>query len=562
MNRLKLWLYVLLLLGAGAGNLYFLTGWLTARSVAHVDRELRSAAAVADARVRMLGASAGAIADAAARAPAVVAAMADPAASPLGPGEDAVEGARSALKVESTRGALVAVAGPQGVSARVGGAGGKDVTPPEALLVEAQAGRRAQAWVKLDGTLWMVASVPSGRNGAVAVGLPLDEFFAQALHTSTGVDVTSALDGKVSASTAGDPDAAALASIAGNGSRRPVDVGRLGNIKAALDWPIPAMPLLFADPPAARALALPLEGAGPATLVLSQQTAPFFSGLAAYQVLALVAMALFLLVGILLGLFMSEDSAPSLPRALVNAADRIARGDFSVRAPALAGSAGTIASALNRAVEAAQHGAPHPAAGEPAASPSAAPHPAASGAGVPAAGAEAPAASSGVGDTAVTQALFPAATADAAPSSASDASAVEPATSLETAEAETTESSFAVRRDDAEPLPTASAAAEPPPEPPHEAPAGATLLASMPEADLEPTQPDDVDEAHWRSVYADFLRLRGEMGESAESLSYDRFRARLERNRDQLKDKHGARTVRFQPYLKDGKVALRATPVR
>lgn len=560
MNRLKLWLYVLLLLGAGAGNLYFLTGWLTARSVAHVDRELRSAAAVADARVRMLGASAGAIADAAARAPAVVAAMADPAASPLGPGEDAVEGARSALKVESTRGALVAVAGPQGVSARVGGAGGKDVTPPEALLVEAQAGRRAQAWVKLDGTLWMVASVPSGRNGAVAVGLPLDEAFAQALHTSTGVDVTSALDGKVSASTAGNPDSAALASIAGNGSRRPVDVGRLGNIKAALDWPIPAMPLLFADPPAARALALPLEGAGPATLVLSQQTAPFFSGLAAYQVLALVAMSLFLLVGILLGLFMSEDSAPSLPRALVNAADRIARGDFSVRAPTLAGSAGTIASALNRAVDAAQHGAPRAAPSEPAATPSAALHPAASGAGAPAAGAE-PAATSGLGDTAVTQTLFPAATADAR-ASGPDASAVEPEPAPETAEAETTESSFAVRRDDDEPLPTASAAAEPPSEPPHEAPAGATLLASMPDADFEPTQPDDVDEAHWRSVYADFLRLRGEMGESAESLSYDRFRARLERNRDQLKDKHGARTVRFQPYLKDGKVALRATPVR
>jgi hypothetical protein len=73
--------------------------------------------------------------------------------------------------------------------------------------------------------------------------------------------------------------------------------------------------------------------------------------------------------------------------------------------------------------------------------------------------------------------------------------------------------------------------------------------------------PDD-DEPHWRSVFADFLRLRSETGEPADSLSYERFRARLERNREQLKDKHRARTVRFQPYLKDGKVALRATPVK
>ena len=365
MNRLKLWLYVVLLLGAGAGNLYFLTGWISARSVAHIDRELRAGAAVADARVRLLAASAAALADAAARAPTVVAAMADPAASPLGPAEDAVASVRAVLDSDDARRGLVAVAGPQGASARAGGAEGDAIAVPEALLAEAQAGRRGQAWTRLDGTLWMVAAAPAGRNGAVAVGLPLDGTFAESLRTATGVDVTTVQGGQVEATTAKDGDATALSGLPGATSRRPVNVGRLGSIKAALDWPAPPMPILFADLPAARALAMPLEGAPDATLVLSQRTAPFFSGLATYQLLALVAMALFLLVGVLLGLFMSEDTRAGMPRELVSAAERIGPGDFSARAPALSGSPGKVAAALNRAAEAAHQTGSRPVQKEP-----------------------------------------------------------------------------------------------------------------------------------------------------------------------------------------------------
>jgi hypothetical protein len=560
MNRLKLWLYVLLLLGASAGNLYFLTGWLTARSVAHIDRELRSAAAVADARIRLLGASASAVADAAARAPAVVAAMADPAANPLGPAEDAVQAARSPSLPDGAGGVLVAVAGPKGVSARAGGAEGQAIAAPEALLVEASAGRRAQAWVRMNGTLWMVAAVPVGRNGAVAVGLPLDAGFTQTLHGLTGVDVTAALDGKVAASTAEAPEAEVLAKMQSTGPRRPVDIGRLGKIRAALDWPAPAMPILFADPPAARALALPLEGAGPATLVLSQQAAPFFSSLAAYQVLALVAMALFLLAGILLGLFMSEDSARGFPRELVAAADRISRGDFSARAPVLTGSAGVVASALNRAAGAAQPSdrrvpASEPVAGAVAAAP-AAPAPA-----------ETPdTASAGVDS--VTQSLFPTSSderpVETPPSTAAIAAMDEPAP-VSTPEpepeaaaaAETAEVSFAPRAE----------ALQASPEQDEPLRSEELLREGTSRAGEALAPPDDFpaadeDEPHWRSVFADFVRLRGETGEPADALSYERFRSRLERNREQLKDKHGARTVRFQPYVKEGKVALRATPVK
>jgi len=70
------------------------------------------------------------------------------------------------------------------------------------------------------------------------------------------------------------------------------------------------------------------------------------------------------------------------------------------------------------------------------------------------------------------------------------------------------------------------------------------------------------EESHWRMVFDDFLRVRGETGEGGAAVSFERFRTRLQKNRDQLIDKYGCRTVRFQVYVKDGKAAVRATPVR
>ena len=56
--------------------------------------------------------------------------------------------------------------------------------------------------------------------------------------------------------------------------------------------------------------------------------------------------------------------------------------------------------------------------------------------------------------------------------------------------------------------------------------------------------------------------MRDQCGEPTEGLGYDRFRPKLEKNKQQLVEKHGCRTVRFSVYVKDGKAALRATPVK
>ena len=72
----------------------------------------------------------------------------------------------------------------------------------------------------------------------------------------------------------------------------------------------------------------------------------------------------------------------------------------------------------------------------------------------------------------------------------------------------------------------------------------------------------EAEEERWIGVHQEFLRLRVDCGESVEGLTWDRFRDKLRRNRDALAQKYACRTVRFQVYVKDGKAALKATPVR
>ncbi len=70
------------------------------------------------------------------------------------------------------------------------------------------------------------------------------------------------------------------------------------------------------------------------------------------------------------------------------------------------------------------------------------------------------------------------------------------------------------------------------------------------------------DEEHFQDVYRDFVAQRQECGESADGLTYERFAQKLRKNRDQLITKYACRTVRFSVYVKDGKAALKATPVK
>lgn len=70
------------------------------------------------------------------------------------------------------------------------------------------------------------------------------------------------------------------------------------------------------------------------------------------------------------------------------------------------------------------------------------------------------------------------------------------------------------------------------------------------------------DEAHWQDVYRDFVATRERCGEPADGLTYDKFKLKLQKNKEQLVAKYNCRTVKFQVYVKEGKAALKATPVK
>jgi len=76
----------------------------------------------------------------------------------------------------------------------------------------------------------------------------------------------------------------------------------------------------------------------------------------------------------------------------------------------------------------------------------------------------------------------------------------------------------------------------------------------------QPAPPND--EQHFREVFTEFLSTRQKCGEPADSLTYDRFAQKLRKNRDQLIEKYSCRTVRFHVYVKEGKAALKATPIK
>jgi hypothetical protein len=77
-----------------------------------------------------------------------------------------------------------------------------------------------------------------------------------------------------------------------------------------------------------------------------------------------------------------------------------------------------------------------------------------------------------------------------------------------------------------------------------------------------PATGSDPEERHYQEVFRDFVATREKCGEAADGLTYERFKTKLLKNRDQLLAKYQCRSVRFQVYVKEGKAALKASPVR
>ena len=77
-----------------------------------------------------------------------------------------------------------------------------------------------------------------------------------------------------------------------------------------------------------------------------------------------------------------------------------------------------------------------------------------------------------------------------------------------------------------------------------------------------PYDAEEEEEAHFRHIFDDFIAKKRDCGESTVGLTRDKFLQKLRDNKASLVAKHNCRTVRFSVYVKDGKAALKATPIR
>jgi hypothetical protein len=83
------------------------------------------------------------------------------------------------------------------------------------------------------------------------------------------------------------------------------------------------------------------------------------------------------------------------------------------------------------------------------------------------------------------------------------------------------------------------------------------------EAASAPEEPAaDPDEEHWRDTFEKFRELKAKLGEPADRISFEKFAAKLRKNREDLIAKHNAKGVRFVVYEKAGKAAIKASAIR
>jgi hypothetical protein len=65
----------------------------------------------------------------------------------------------------------------------------------------------------------------------------------------------------------------------------------------------------------------------------------------------------------------------------------------------------------------------------------------------------------------------------------------------------------------------------------------------------------------WHAVFQDFVGLKQQCGESTDGFNYDKFEQTLKKKNEELLSRHGAKRVKFSVYVKEGKAALKASPI-
>ena len=91
--------------------------------------------------------------------------------------------------------------------------------------------------------------------------------------------------------------------------------------------------------------------------------------------------------------------------------------------------------------------------------------------------------------------------------------------------------------------------------------AGSAQTVALPSPSGPPPS-DNPEEVHFQDVFNQFVATRSQCNEPADGLTYEKFAAKLRKNKESLVQKYNCKTVKFQVYVKEGKAALKATPVK
>ncbi len=564
MNRFKLWLYLLVLSGAGVAALAFLSREQVGRASRDADATLSAAVAQIRTSGQLMAAEAAAIVGLAVRDQELLQALYVSAVPPGSAGrkarapatsgdetaeatsrqarveraaKGAVESAASALGIEIPNGSWWVAASREWIEKKLPGASEGPQREAAEFLRDGAAGKPRRGYARVNDGLWFGVGMPAGEGAALVLFLPLDMAWARMIARQAGVDVTLATELPRPVATVAAGEAKLVSAAATRAPGTPADAGVLGKLPGALGpLKLSPVPLLFAKAPAARALAIALDGAK-GFAVVSAPMAPRLGALVRAQWIALAGLAALLVLGVVIGLFFRAEGAAPIPEELVSTATRLEQGDFTVRAPMLAGKLGTLAEGMNRAAEAAQRSAADDLRALPAA-------------------AEAEPAAAG-------DLLAPPVPAEAAPSPleipvrgrtvrglpAALAPEPTPAAKITAARFDGGGRGLIGGQFAAAPVPARDTAVAFPAAAPQSAAQAAPAAT-------------DTEEGHWQQVFEEFLRVREQCDEATEGLTFERFREKLEKNKGQLLKKYGCRTVRFQVYVKDGKAALKATPVK
>ncbi len=90
-----------------------------------------------------------------------------------------------------------------------------------------------------------------------------------------------------------------------------------------------------------------------------------------------------------------------------------------------------------------------------------------------------------------------------------------------------------------------------------------TQVKHVPQALLEASAPAvQGEETHFREVFDQFVATQKKCGASVNGLTFDKFVRKLHAAREQVMKRHNAPSVRFTVYVKEGRAALKASPVK